>query len=257
MSRSVAQITELEDMDLRQSFTNELKKEELEKMDALRAELGPMARTTRQANKSFLRAVDHMLVAGLGKGLFHFKPRAALMRLGPGVKRFRHVVKGQDGSDVSRACLLHPDGSTSYEWPRQYLQGEALEPLIHIFMDQGSVGLPACVFLCTSERLRMSLNFDWCHRLVNDWSLALSRSGLHIVRLEYKLATTARFGPWGGSANHWQLKLAAEDFFARNTHKSWIFQIVYDKMCQEDPGLTKHPLYGDEAHEDGVSPLQD
>eukprot|EP00971_Amphidinium_carterae_P347586 6489659-Amphidinium_carterae.2 len=255
LSSTLAQVTELEDMQLRQLFTNELTKEEVQRMDALRADLGPMSHTTRQSNKSFLRAVDHMLVAGLGKGLLHFKARACLQRLGPGVKRFRHTIRGPAGTDVSRACLLYSDGKTEYEWPRQYLNGAPLEPLLHVFMDQGSIGLPAAVFVCTSERLRMSLNFDWCHRLVNDWSLSLSRSGLHIVRLEYKLATTARFGPWGGAANHWQLKQATEDFFSRNTHKSWIFQIVYDKLCQEDASLTKHPLYGEEAHEEMVFQL--
>eukprot|EP00971_Amphidinium_carterae_P349749 6491200-Amphidinium_carterae.1 len=97
--------------------------------------------------------------------------------------------------------------------------------------------------------LRVSLNFDWCHRVVNDWSLALGHSGLHIVRLEYKLATTARFGPWGGQANHWQLKNAADQFFHTHDHTSWLFQVVYDKLCAARPDLRQHPDYGDESHE--------
>eukprot|EP00971_Amphidinium_carterae_P329350 6461724-Amphidinium_carterae.2 len=249
---TVNKMTELEDLQVRQLFEVELARDEIEKLEALRAELGPLSQSTRQANKSFVRALDHMMVAGLGKGLLHFKPRVALHRLPAGAKRFRHVIKGPSGSDVYRSCLLHPNGSTEYEWPRQYVNGCALEPLVHIFMDQGSVGLLAAVFLATCQKVRMSVNFDWCHRLVNDWNLSLSHSGLHIVRLEYKLCTTARFGPWGGSANHWQLKLAAEDYFSRYSHRHWIFQIIYDKLCQEDPALSTHPQFGEETHEEMV-----
>eukprot|EP00971_Amphidinium_carterae_P058209 1151245-Amphidinium_carterae.1 len=101
----------------------------------------------------------------------------------------------------------------------------------------------------TAEHLRVTLNWDWCHRICNDWSLALNHSGLQLCRLEYKLVTCGKFGPFGGSKNHWLIKGASNDFFTKFDHRSWLWQIIYDRICIADPGLCRHPEFGQESHE--------
>ena len=79
----------------------------------------------------------------------------------------------------------------------------------------------------------MVVSHDPLHRCVNDFSLAVSSSKLHDLRMNFSVVVNCRIGPFGKSRNHRVLNAAAKDMFASTTYKNEAYQLLYPRICWE------------------------
>ena len=152
----------------------------------------------RKGNRDFLIKLNNAMLRCLGYGLLAFLPQRRPRPLLPGERRY--IVNYQSPGEEHarpRVCVDHGDGRKSFEVPTVKRNGLRVYPIIHFAQDQGSIGLPAILFLQSALGLRCTMVWDCFHRMQNDLELAQADAGLLVLKLEMLQVTKLRVGPWG------------------------------------------------------------
>lgn len=230
---------------LKELFAGELARDEEQNKQMLSTKF----KAERSATRAFLKALDKSLVSGMGFGLQAFcpthKPRALL----DGEKRFiAEVVLGNNGPTVARSAIEDKSGRTWIGCPRSVVAGEVKYPILHLSLDQCSVGWSGAQWLLLTKQLRMPVAMDPLHRLHHDWVNAVCASGLALVRLEFRLLTRMREGPFNGQSNMSVLRGVAEEFFTLHSPDNGLWEILYDDLVQNSPKLAAAPGVGTSEH---------
>ena len=93
----------------------------------------------------------------------------------------------------------------------------------------------------------MVVSQDPLHRCVNDFSLAVSSTKLHDLRMNFAVVVNCRIGPFGKSRNHAVLNAAAAEMFERTTFRNEAYQLLYPRICWE-LGFCNDPDYMEVEH---------
>lgn len=128
------------------------------------------------------------------------------------------------------------------------MDGRFVAPALHLAADQGAIGLPACLWLLISRRLRMPLTHDLFHRLHNDLQEGLTSSGLMLIRLQYSVVAKMRRGPFEKQAHHSLLKSAAAELAHTMEIDSPLFEVMYEDIVSESDHLSSLGDIGSTAH---------
>ena len=116
--------------------------------------------------------MDHLLVRAVetkctGHGIIRFVPRRTLRRLGPGNVRCPASIEGLTGTRLC-SCVQTADGLHVVEVADEHHRDELLIPVLHVQVDQGSVGGQFLQWLICSGMVRGTLELDHYRREPND-----------------------------------------------------------------------------------------
>ncbi len=160
---------------LKALLQQELSKLEAARLDSTLDRAG-LSDRERRTNRDWASELDNMLLQGVGFGLATYMPRQRLKALPAGHIRCFVDNPGPGGVVVRRSVIQSPDGQRVFEVPRLRfginggVDGQGFSPTLHLCIDQGSVGLPASLWVMLGQGLWMTLTFDIFHRLHNDCS---------------------------------------------------------------------------------------
>eukprot|EP00971_Amphidinium_carterae_P332015 6465907-Amphidinium_carterae.3 len=166
-----------------------------QKRHTYESEFPPIA-GKRKHNRVVLSCVDRAL-AKMGVKLSAFRVAEMPRPLREGERR-RVAMLDIRGEKLPRSIVCCA-GKERVELKRQYIDGVLNEPVLHLFADQGGVGLQAVHWL--TSHLRATFMPDMLHRLHNDVVLAERECCMLDLRLECKIALGMRHGSWNSNAN--------------------------------------------------------
>lgn len=183
---------------------------------------------TKKANWVSILALDRALEATWGLGLKRFVPKRLLGPLAPDTERvlvpksaLPPSIQASSSNRTCRAMLKVGDTHTLeaiYSGHREVL---------HITLDQGSIGWPGRGWLLNRCGVRGTRWPDPCHRHVNNVNDALQTSGLAIFKSEALLLTNTNAGPFGEAANYDKWVGATEEWLASTTVEDPLFEALY------------------------------
>eukprot|EP00971_Amphidinium_carterae_P099718 1972107-Amphidinium_carterae.3 len=252
-SFSETQLVALKDVEiaaLKEQFIGELSDEEKARKESGQMVLAKFSDASRSANRSWVRALDSMLRNGTGKSLMSFLPSRVPRPLAPNEKRYFAALQTLPGqAAVQRSCIYCKDTrSKELEVPRKIDKGRLVEPTLHISADQGSVGVPSLLWLAHKQKLRVSLAWDCLHRWHNDWQRCLQRTGLTLIKMDYRCLVKLKQTPFQTQANHAILKDIARVFFGVHDTSNALWELLYERIADCIPELATRIDYGSEQH---------
>eukprot|EP00971_Amphidinium_carterae_P139517 2764327-Amphidinium_carterae.1 len=106
-----------------------------------------------------------------------------------------------------------------------------LYPVLHVCVDQGSVGWAGLQYACT--KLRITLTGDVFHRRHNDFLLALGDAECVNLRLAFKTLCRLQRAPWGSDANLAEMRSCARHLFELHTPGHPVFQWLLQDIARE------------------------
>lgn len=126
-------------------------------------------------------------------------------------------------------------------------QGQCVNNILHVVLDEGSVGDPGINWLFRQCRIKGTHLWDRLHRVINDWGAGLSAAGLQTTCFEWSSVLTLRKGPFGKQANHRVLQGVARDMLNKLDHTNAIFEFLYPDISK---AMVEHdlPEYGSNKH---------
>lgn len=215
---------------LKEMFAAELSRDEEHSKQLMTSKF----KAERVATREFVAALDKSLILGVGWGLAEFIPRRPPAALQQGERRYisQIVPPAKSGPPQPRACIVDKDGNTRLEVPRVMLAGRAQYPVLHLAMDQCSVGWSGGLWLCLAQKLRMTLAMDPLHRLHNDWVGAVCSTGLALIRLEFRLVCRMRLGPFSSQGHLGTMRAIAREFFSLHSVENSLWQVLYDDLVR-------------------------
>eukprot|EP00971_Amphidinium_carterae_P333548 6468332-Amphidinium_carterae.2 len=186
---------------------------------------------TRKANASFMMALDHMLHAGLGRGLLSFVARQGCKALGE--NEIRYWVESTPGQ--RRACVKDREtGQKRYELPVCVgPDGKMQRPSLHVISDEGSIGRVCLLYLMGRTNLRGTCWQDPLHRHWNDTKLACQHCMLWPVIQEYTCVFNVHMAPWNQSAFHSVISKAGAEYCAKFTEQNELFIHLYEDLVAD------------------------
>lgn len=211
----------------------------------------PMAKREsrhRLANRQFIVSFGNAMPRGAGVDLKRFVPSLPVGALS--TSETRHFVKVQcaDGATATRSVIVDSvSGGRRFEVPTVISGGIRQTPVLHMVLDQGSIGWLGMMWCVHKAPIRSTITFDGFHRLVNDYLAGISSFGLCTTRYEWCTVLSLRSGPFQKSAHHWTLTQAAAEFFDRCDEKCVVFDYLYADIAR-DKGMTGDQGFGTDAH---------
>lgn len=202
------------------------------------------------ANIHDLRAWDHTLSETFGFGLAKFAPATKCQQLAPRAKRF-WVQTADLPSELRqlqcgrkrRACIQHVCGRTSFEimWAEE-------RPIIHCWLDMGSIGWPAKQAAFLGCGFRGSWGFDPAHRRWDNILNSLKCSGLSLIRLEALTVQAFTSGPFHGDANFRKLEEAIKEWCSSHPEGGEPFDALYYRITRDLHAGVLPPEFGTKSH---------
>lgn len=176
-------------------------------------------------------------------------PKRRVEALRPGERRYFAQMPALGGHPEQRSCLELEGGTRCIEVPRLIDgEGQRQHLVLHLACDQGSIGLPALMYLQYSVGLRMTVSNDLFHRVHNDIVDSVAEAGLMLVRLEYLVAAKVRQGPFAGQANCSIMASAAAEMSVCWTAENPVFQLLYRDIVAEHPEALGSADIGTKEH---------
>eukprot|EP00971_Amphidinium_carterae_P349394 6490996-Amphidinium_carterae.1 len=252
-SFSESQLVALKDVELaalKQQFMGELSEEERSRKESGQQMLCKFSEANRSANRSWVRALDSLLRNGTGRSLMSFLPARVPRPLTPHEKRYMAEVQHvPDETPVRRSCIYNSEtGAKEVEVPRRIEGGKLIEPTLHISADQGSLGVSSLLWLTHKQKLRVTLAWDCLHRWSNDWQRCLQRTGLTLVKMDYRVLVKLKQTPFQTQANHSMLKDISRNFFSVHDTQNVLWELLYERIADSIPELAERSDYGSNEH---------
>eukprot|EP00971_Amphidinium_carterae_P350308 6491482-Amphidinium_carterae.1 len=198
-------------------------------------------RVERAANLWVVKALDHALTVGLGRGLQAFVVSQPLEKLEKGHRRF----KVQPGPTVPPELF---NGGQAFRWAvldegtkrtRIELTSRA-PPSIHICTDQGTVGYQAGFWMMQAAGMSCTWKGDIHHRIYNDVKAAVKTSKLLLPQLAASAVFNLGAGPWANNAYQNIISSAAREYFSIASVDEPLFQMHFDLLARDlTDGVTK------------------
>eukprot|EP00971_Amphidinium_carterae_P292687 5810764-Amphidinium_carterae.1 len=252
-SYSEKELVALKDVELaglKALFIGELSEEDASRKDIADQLLAKYTSASRTANRSWIRALDSMLRSGTGKSLMSFLPARVPRPLAPKEIRYFAELSTQPGeTPVRRSCIYTAETrSKEVEVPRKFEQGKLIEPTLHLAADQGSIGVPSLLWLAHKQKLRVTIAWDCLHRWSNDWHRCLQRTGLTLIKMDYRCLVKLKQTPFQTQANHGLVKDIARVFFAVHDTGNTLWELLYERIADCIPELADRSDYGSDEH---------
>jgi hypothetical protein len=147
-----------------------------------------------------------------------------------------------------RACVLEAGSSPSLE-----VHWGGSRKLLHLFLDQGSVGWPSKHFLFAHVGLRGSYWRDPCHRTHNNVLRSWHQTCINFVKLEVNFLINLTRGPFSSAAFFGTLHQASRQYLESCDHTDKLFQMLCPDIVRDQCGADELPLdFGTQAHMQAV-----
>ena len=166
------------------------------------------------------------------------------------------VDKGDDNKEYpedcpeerKRACIWDSHKKKGrFEIQQPTLRrGVALRRSLHISADKCSVGMPFILFTYLDLPTRGVPVFDYFHEDWNGLKRTFAEAGVMTVVKERIIAENLRHGPWEGHTHFRTLSQYAKELVDNSDSSEPIFQMLYERMCQE--AHDQPPNFGSEEH---------
>ena len=127
------------------------------------------------------------------------------------------------------SCVQTADGLRVVEVPAEHHRDELLIPVVHVKVDQGSVGWPLSQWLIYIGKVRGTSG----QRGPNDAKATLLTNGLWLSVVPWTSIMNVFAGPWNSAAFHQYVRQACEDFAHRPEFQD-ITRLLYDGTVRED-----------------------
>eukprot|EP00971_Amphidinium_carterae_P112850 2234813-Amphidinium_carterae.2 len=191
-------------------------------------------RVERTANLWVVKALDHALLVGLGRGLEVFKVSKPAEKLEEGQRRFKVVP----GSGVPPELF---SAGQHFRWAildttskRTHIELSSSAPAtLHICTDQGTVGYQAGFWMMQASGLSCTWKCDIHHRIHNDVKAAVRSSQLVVPQLAASAVFNLGAGPWSNNAYQNLISTAAREYFAIATVDEPLFQMHFDLLARD------------------------
>ena len=146
--------------------------------------------------------------------------------------RYLASIEGPRGTRFC-SCEQTAEGLRVVEVPDQHYRDELLIPVLHVKVDQGSVGWQFFQWLVYSGKVRGTLKPDnHHHRGPNDAKATLFANGLWLGVVLWTTVMHFFAGSWNCDAFHQYVHQACEDFAQRPEFQD-ITLLLYDGIVRE------------------------
>jgi len=211
------------------------------------------------ANKWAIRAEDHAVKMGTGKGLVIWKSKLRKDRRGrplfvPGERRYFEPIENfppalqavSQGRSVLSCVRNGQTGEKRVESAAFFEDRSAVRSEI----DSGSVGLPTELFKFLEEDHQLDgvWSLDLSHQRHNGMGDTLTANRVGFLRTEGLLVLNSAGGPFGTGVNYYHLQQSLEEYFNNHTFRDGMWQSWYPLIDKDLNGGTHSVAFGSDEH---------